>query len=213
MFGNNVLQNQSIAWYMHTIMSVLAKLLSSRTRAEVLRLLFGLDLVELHVREIARRAGFNIQTVRQELEKLENIGIVSARRSGNRLYFKANMNHPLYPDLHNIVLKTVGLVDLLKKSMEGHEIIAAFVFGSIAAGTEDASSDIDLMAIGDISLRELSSLLAEVQQALGREINPYPLTATEYKNRLKSEDHFLTSVINTEKLFVIGNQNVLESLG
>ncbi len=194
-------------------MSVLDKILSSKTRAEIFRLLLGLDAEELHLREITRRSGFVIQTVRQELEKLESIGIVSARRSGNRLYYRANIEHPLYTDLHNIVLKTVGLVDLLKKSMEGHEIIAAFVFGSIATGTEDASSDIDLMVIGDISLRELVGLLAEDQQALGREINPYPLTATEYKNQLKSEDHFLTSVINTEKLFVIGNQNVLESLG
>jgi len=194
-------------------MSVLAKILSSRTRAEIFRLLLGLNSGELHLREIARQSGFVIQTVRQELAKLESTGIVSARRSGNRLYYRANIDHPLYPDLHNMVLKTVGLVDLLKKSMEGHEIIAAFVFGSIAAGTENASSDIDLMVIGDINLRDLAGLLAEAQQTLGREINPYPLSATEYKNRLKSEDHFLTSVTSSEKIFVIGNQNVLESLG
>ncbi len=194
-------------------MSVLAKILSSRTRAEIFRLLLGLDPGELHLREIARQAGFVIQTVRQELAKLESIGIVSARRSGNRLYYRANVDHPLYTDLHNIVLKTVGLVDLLKKSMEGHEIIAAFVFGSIATGSEDASSDIDLMVIGDISLRELAGLLAEAQHALGREINPYPLSSKEYIHRIENEDHFLMNVLDSDKLFIIGNQNVLENLG
>lgn len=205
--------NQSSVWYMHTIMSVLAKLLSSRTRAEIFRLLLGLDAGELHLREIARQSGFAIMTVRQELAKLESTGIVSTRRSGNRLYFRANRDHPLYPDLHHLVLKTVGLVDLLKKSMEGHEIIAAFVFGSIAAGTEDASSDIDLIVIGDISLRELTGLLAEAQQALGREINPYPLSLKEYIHRFENEDHFLMNVLNSDKLFIIGNQDALESLG
>ncbi len=94
-------------------MNILAELVSSRVRAEVLRLLFGVAPAELHGRELARRSGLNEATLRQEMRKLTRLDLISARRAGNRVYYRANRDHPLYPELHGLVLKTSGLVEVI----------------------------------------------------------------------------------------------------
>ncbi len=194
-------------------MNTLADLLSSRVKAEVFRLLFATAGQELHGRELARRSKLNEATVRQELQKLSRLGIVEARRSGNRTYFRANTLHPLYPDIRNLVLKTSGLVDVLRGALTDPGVQFAFVFGSIADGTEKATSDVDLMVLGSIRLRELTGLLAESVATLGREINPHILTPKEFSRRRTEGDHFITSVLASPKLFVIGSEDELEGLG
>lgn len=191
----------------------LSLLLSSKARAEVFRLLFGTGDRELHSREIARRAGLNDATVRQELRNLVQLGLVEGRRSGNRLYYRACEEHPLYPEIHNLVLKTSGLSSVLREALESAPIQAAFVFGSVAAGEEAARSDIDLMVIGSISLRELSKCLAGVAERLGREINSHVLEPGEFIRRRRARDHFVTSIMRGPKLFVIGNERDLRELG
>ena len=94
-------------------MSVLHEILSSRVRSEIFRLLFGASERQLYVREMERRTGLSVATVRQELQKLLRMQLVEAQRSGNRLYYRANKGHPLYPDIRNMVLKTAGMVDVL----------------------------------------------------------------------------------------------------
>src|SRR5882757_9394994 len=98
-------------------MNTLAELLSSRVRAEIFRLLFGLTVRELHVRELERQSGLADATVRQELKKLTRMGIVQARRDGNRTYYRASAQHPLYDDIRNLVIKTNGLADVLRDAL------------------------------------------------------------------------------------------------
>lgn len=194
-------------------MDNLAKLLSSRVKAEIFRLLFGLDVREVHVRELARRSGLNVATVRQELRRLSGLGLVQARRNGNRIYYRADDGHPLYPEIHNLVLKTSGLVDLLREALAKADIAVAFVFGSLAEGSEKARSDVDLMVVGSTSLRQLSGLLTGLESTIGREINPHVLKEQEFAARKKRREHFLTSVLAAPKLFVIGTENDLTEVG
>ena len=194
-------------------MGTLADLLSSRVKAEVFRLLFSIQGRELHVREIARQSGLNDATVRQELKGLIRSGVIKDRKDGNRLYYGANPEHPLYPDIRNIVLKTSGLADVLREALDSRGITLAFIFGSLANGTDKAQSDIDLMVLGKASLRQLGKLLSGVATRLGREINPHVMTPEEFAQRIKTRDHFLTSVLSTPRLFVIGNEDELEAMG
>jgi DNA-binding transcriptional ArsR family regulator len=194
-------------------MDALAALLSSRVKAETFRLLFAPGAVELHVREIARRAGLNEATVRQELRRLTGLRLLSCRRDGNRALYRANAEHPLYPDIRGLVAKTTGLVDLLREAMTSPEIRVAFVFGSVAEGSEKPESDVDLMVIGELTLRHLTKLLSGVPSRLGREINPYLLTPREFARRRRSRDHFVTAVRGASKLFVIGDVHELEAVG
>lgn len=194
-------------------MNTLTELLSSRVKAEIFRLLFGAAPRELHVREIERQSGLADATVRQELRRLSRLGVVESRPDGNRTYYQANRQHPLYPDIRNLVLKTDGLVEVLRDALASSEIKLAFVFGSIAAGTERAESDVDLIVIGGLSLRQLSKLLSGLSARIGREINPHVLTVEEFTRRKKAKDHFINSVLATPKLFVIGDEDELATMG
>jgi DNA-binding transcriptional ArsR family regulator len=194
-------------------MNVLAEFLSSRVKAEVLRLLFGVGARELHVREIARQSGLADATVRQELRRLTRLGLIEARRDGNRTCYGANRRHPLYPDLRNLILKTSGLGDVLRQALSHPGIRLAFVFGSLASGTEKPQSDVDLLVIGTVGLRQLTRLLSGIGTTLGREINPHVMTAEEYVRRKKARDHFLTTVLREPRLFVIGDEDELAGVG
>lgn len=195
-------------------MNVLAQILSSRVRAEIFRLLFGVHASELHMRELEREAGCTIGPVQSELKKLLGLQLVVSRRSGNRLYYRANRNHPLYPEIRSLVLKSSGLCDYLAECLNARDDIAfAFVFGSVAVGNEGAASDIDLMVIGDIGLRGLSGLLADFRSSIGREVNPHVFSREEFMRRRKEGEHFIASVLNSPRLFVKGTEDDLTEMG
>ncbi len=194
-------------------MNRLAELLSSRARAEIFRLLFSGTEEELHVREIERRSGLNDSTLRQELRKLVRLDLVQSRRDSNRVYYRAKTETPLYPEIRNLVLKTSGLSDVLKSALTDKRIRGAFVFGSIARGEEKAGSDVDLMVIGQLGLRDLSRLLSGIEEKIGREVNPHVLHEEEFRKRIRAKEHFVSSVIEAPKLFIIGSQRELEAMG
>jgi len=183
-------------------MNTLAEILSSNTRAEFFRLLFGLNQKEYYLREIAKCSGMAIGTIQQEALKLETLGLIHKRRDGNRTYFSANKAHPIYPDIHNLVLKTTGLRDVLTSYLPDNLIKFAFIFGSIATGKEKPDSDIDLFVVGDIGLRTLSKYLTEPGQIIGREINSYCISTKEFTAKITQKDHFISTVINSNKLFI-----------
>ncbi|HAK94194.1 MAG TPA: toxin-antitoxin system toxin subunit [Planctomycetes bacterium] len=138
--------------------------------------------------------------------------MVTARRDGNRLYYAASRAHPLYAELRGLVCKTTGAVEALKAALASANVVCAFVFGSTARGTENARSDIDLMVIGDISLRELTRMLSGLSERIGREVNPHVVTAAELRRRLKQRDHFLTSVLKEPHVMVVGDGRELAAL-
>ena len=154
-------------------MDILAKILSSKTRAAIFELLFVRDNPSLHIRDITRKCGFNVATVRQELEKLKNLDLLLALRDGNRLYYQANVENPLYKALCELTLKTSAVPDIIKNSLNRviEQIQYAFIFGSFVNGDMTSQSDIDLFVIGDISSRKLSSVLKKTSIEIGREIN------------------------------------------
>jgi len=185
-------------------MSTLSGILSSRVRAEIFRLLFGLNEKELHMREMERQAALSLGTIRQDLQKLVKLDLVKARRDGNRLYYRANTDHPLFPEIRNLVLKTAGLVEVIKSALDREGIEVAFIFGSLARSKERAESDVDLMVIGTIGLRALSSWLSGVSEQIGREINPHTMSMEEFRQRKQKGDHFLSNVMESPKLFITG---------
>jgi len=194
-------------------MTDLAAIVASRVKAEIFRLLFGLRRPELHLREIVRQSGLSLGTVQQELKGLAGVGLLKSRRDGNRVYFSANPEHPAHRELCALVLKTNGLAGVLSKALTAPEVQLAFVFGSIARGETQAGSDVDLMVIGPIGLRGLTQLLSGVAEVVGREINPHILTPEEFRERKRSKDHFVTSVLAAPMLFVKGTEHELAAMG
>jgi predicted nucleotidyltransferase len=150
---------------------------------------------------------------RQELRKLVRLELVQSRRDSNRVYYCAKTESPLYPEIRNLVLKTSGLSDVLKSALMDKRIRGAFVFGSIARGEETATSDVDLMVIGQLGLRDLSRLLSGIEEKIGREVNPHVLREEEFRKRIRAKEHFVSSVMETPKIFIIGSQRELEAMG
>jgi predicted nucleotidyltransferase len=149
----------------------------------------------------------------QETAKLEKLELIKKRRDGNRTYYKANKAHPLYREIHNLILKTTGLVAFLKTSLSIDAINFAFIFGSFASGTEKPESDIDIFIIGGIGLRTVSKLLKEPSLKTGRELNPHVMTPKEFINRKIEKEHFVKNVIESPKLMIIGMEDELTRLG
>lgn len=194
-------------------MTELVDIVSSRVKAAILRLLFGLHPQEFHLRELVRQSQLSLGTVQQELRRFVRIGLVSARKDGNRVYYRANVQHPIYHELSSMVLKLDGLVGSLHQALQDDDIDQAFVFGSIARGETRPESDVDLMIIGSLGLRKLTQMLSGLGGRLGREINPHIFTREEFKHRKLQGDHFLTSVLASPKLFVKGTEDELEKVG
>jgi predicted nucleotidyltransferase len=162
--------------------------------------------------EIIGHIGFAQRSVEEELEKLVRLGLLVTTKDGNRRYYAVNQAHPLFPELHSIVLKTSGLRDLLVEMLPEKKISFAFVFGSIAAQHERAESDVDLMIIGSAGHRELASGLRRVGERIGREINPHFFNRTELLRRIEDRDHFLSDVIAKPKLFILGDEHEFDDL-
>ena len=98
---------------------MLRKIITSRTRAKLLEFFLSHPHLEIHLREISRQIGANINSTRRELNHLEDISLLESRMDGNQKYFKFNIEHPIYPDLKSIYLKTRGIGDAIRNELEG----------------------------------------------------------------------------------------------
>jgi len=187
-------------------------LFSSKTRVEVLKLfLFNPDN-SFYQRQISYLTHLPIRGVQREVEKLLKIGILEKSVQGNRIYYKVNRRCPIIEDLKNILFKTVGIKEALKNKFKEKDIKFAFIYGSYAKGEEVLLSDIDLMIIGNVSLKEISSILSKPKEELKREINYVVFSPYEFIDRFRHKDHFLLSVLKDKKIFILGDENELKRL-
>jgi uncharacterized protein len=191
----------------------LLQIVGSRARAEIFRLLFASADSEYYLRELERRSGLTVGSVQQELSHLLEAGLVKSRKDGNRLYYSANSEHPLFPEIRSLVEKTAGFREILKKALADSEVKAAFIFGSVASGKAKPESDLDLFVVGDLGLRKLTKLLSGLSERIGRVINPQVMSTEELSSRLKGKDHFISSLINAQKIFLIGDENEFKRMG
>jgi predicted nucleotidyltransferase len=96
----------------------------------------------------------------------------------------------------------------LREALAGSRIEWAAVYGSIATGSATAGSDVDLLIVGDVSLREIASRLRSAQDTLGREIVPAVWTVKEFHTRQRNRDPFLARVLKSRIIPVVGNPAV-----
>jgi predicted nucleotidyltransferase len=186
--------------------------LFSGTRQRVLGILFGQPTRSFYANELISLAARGSGAVQRELATLSNSGLVTVKAVGNQKHYQANPNSPIFTELCSIVQKTIGLADPLREALEplASQIIAAFVYGSVAKKTDTAGSDIDLMLLSDeISYGELFSTLENAGNQLGRPVNPTILTLDEFQQRLTNHDSFLTRVMEQPKIWIIGGSNDL----
>ena len=160
-----------------------------------------------YMRELARHLRVTPSSLQRELDSLVGGGILRQKREGKHVYFQAATDSPIFEELRGLVLKTVGLVDVIRTALEpfADRIPWAFIYGSVAKSKEHSASDVDLMIVGHVGLAELSTPLRKAEHRISRAVNPTVYTPDELAGRVKSNHHFLTKVLGSKKLFVLGD--------
>ena len=181
--------------------------LFTSTQQRLLALLFGQPERSFFANELIKLTASGSGAVQRELKRLTESGLVNSKRIGNQRHFQANSESPIFEELRQIVRKTFGLVEPIRHALIsfGTSIECAFLFGSVAKGTDSAASDIDLLIVSKtLTYPDLMTQLMEAEVNLGRTINTTIYTPTDLKQRVKEKNSFVTRVLEQPKIWVIG---------
>ncbi len=190
----------------------LADALFSKVQQRVLAVLFGNPARSFYANEVIGLAHSGTGAVQRELARLEASGLVTVTRVGKQKHYKANAASPLFEEIRALAFKTFGLVDVLRAAFEpvASSISAAFIYGSIAKGQDTAASDIDVLVISDsLAYADLFTVLEEASARLGRKVAPTLYSSTEFAERAKRENAFVTRILAQPKVWLIGDEHVL----
>lgn len=185
--------------------------LFGKTRQAVLALFCSHPDEMFYVRQVARFVRAGLGAVQRELAMLTGAGILVRTERGRQIYYQANQDSPIFPELQQVILKTAGLVNVLRAALlplERH-IALAFVYGSFARGEHRRGSDVDLLLVGDVTFGEVVSALQGAQEKLSREINPTVYPRAEFRKKLAEGHHFLSDVLAGPKILVVGDPREL----
>ena len=190
-------------------MTSFAALFPSPVLVDILSLFLTQPDEAYYQRALAEKTGHSLAQVQYALERIVEAGLVSKKKSGNRLYYRAEKSHPAFEDLKRVFLKTVALGDVIREALKPLEkkIQFAFVYGSIATGQDRPDSDIDLFLLGNVSLKEIAGPIADLSEKLKREVNPVNLTKKAFVERIKDDNRFAQELLATEKIWLIGNED------
>jgi predicted nucleotidyltransferase len=192
----------------------LETLLGSKLRAKLLGWLLTHPTERFFVRQLKGLLNEDATNLSRELTRLQRLGILLCYPEGKQKYYQANQQSPLFPELRGLVLKTSGLADQLREGLEPFKdaVQLAFIYGSMAAGTMTAESDVDLMVIGSCGFRELTIAVHEAQHRIGREINFTVYSEKEFREKIAEKHSFIETVLREPKIFLIGEADELGRL-
>ncbi|HTM73414.1 MAG TPA: nucleotidyltransferase domain-containing protein [Pseudolabrys sp.] len=191
----------------------LASALFSQVQLRVLSLFFGQPDRTYQISDVIRLAESGRGAVQRELEKLTAAGILSVSIAGTRKSYRANRQSPIFNELYRLIMKTAGMVDPIRTALEPfrQDIELAFVYGSVAKGTDTARSDIDLMVFAqDTGYGEIYGALQKAEKILMRPINPTVTTIKEWQQKYSEKSSFVRKIIQQPKLFIFGTANELK---
>jgi predicted nucleotidyltransferase len=186
--------------------TALAEALFTTTQQRLLVLLYGEPGRSFYLKELLRETGLGVATVKRELDRMVEAGLLTRTVIGNQHHYQANPACPIHDELAAIVRKTLGAPNAIREALRplADRIARAFMSGSFAAGTDQPGSDIDLLVIGDVSLAELVSAIYPLQEALTREINPKFYRPDKWAHSVASEDGFARELLHRPRIELIG---------
>ena len=191
---------------------MLTDILFGAYRKKVLSLLLLHPDADYHVRELARQTGTAPGTLHKELARLAAAGLLLRKVQGNQVRYQANRQCPVFPELAGLLRKTTGAAELLAKALAPLQLRLALIFGSLASGTETASSDVDVLVIGDLGFADLVRATYPMQAELGREVNPVLYSPQELHRRVQEQDPFVMDLLRKPKIFLTGTDHDLSQL-
>ncbi len=157
---------------------MLQALITSKTRIKLLMKFFLNSRNTSYLRDLASEFGESTNAIRLELNHLEEAGLLHSRMQGNKKIFQANCKHPLYPNIHGLLMKHTGIdriVDHVVSNLGG--LRSAYVVGSFARGMDNPV--IDLLLVGEgIDTAYLLKLIGKAETLIDRKIR-YVLIESE----------------------------------
>jgi hypothetical protein len=187
---------------------------SSTARVKLLSLLTLNPGQRYYLRQLAASLDLPLRAIQRETERLLQIGLLNKANDGNRVYFQIRPEHLLYPEIKRLFLKLLGaqaLLDDARRPPPG--LLAAFVYGAFAADEAPPESQIDLFVVGEVAARRLRAALERLREDTRREIRVHVASAAELRAALHRRDGFIQAVMRSPKVFIVGDENLLQRIG
>jgi len=197
-----------------TASTSLADALFPKVRQQVLAVLFGTPDRSFYANEVIALAQSGTGAVQRELAGLSEAGLLTVRKQGNQKHYQANASAPVFAELRGLVLKTMGVADVLRSALAplAGQVDAAFIYGSIARQQDTAQSDVDVMIVsGTLGYGEVFGALEVASTSLGRKVNPTLYTPANWAQRMKNDNAFVTRVWQQPKIWLIGSEEQLHA--
>jgi predicted nucleotidyltransferase len=170
--------------------------LRSQLRQRLLGYYFTNPAAEHYLRELAAILQEDPANLSRELAGLSRQGLFMWRTSGRQKYFRLNRSYPLYEEFKRIVFKTVGVAGELRNVLErAAGVQEAYLYGSFARDQQDASSDIDVLIVGEPDSEKLEETMRKLERQFKREINYTVMSAREFQTRRRKKDAFLVDIL------------------
>jgi predicted nucleotidyltransferase len=193
----------------HTASTDLGSALFGKARRAVLGLLYARPDEAFYLRQITREVQAGQGAVQRELKRLVDAGLLTREARGREVHYRANRACPIFAELHGLVLKTVGLADVLRGALLPFQtdITLAVVYGSQAAGTARSGSDVDLLVVGTVEEMALHKAVADAETQLARTVNYTLLTPREFARRRRERGGFVARVLDGPLIPLLGSPN------
>ena len=192
----------------------ISNVLFSGVQQRVLGLLFGRPDRSFYANEIEKLGMTGRGALERELKRMTASGLVTMTVIGRQKHYQANRNSPIFQELRGITLKTFGMSDVLRVTLSKYAdaIRFAFIYGSVAKGTDTATSDIDVMVVAEgLSYRQLFEALTKAEETLGRKVSPTLYSTDDLRKKMEADNHFVTRVLNQPRIVLLGNEDVIRS--
>lgn len=186
-----------------------ADALFPKVRQRVLAVLFCTPDRSFYANEIIALAQSGTGAVQRELASLAQAGLVSVRKQGNQKHYQADASAPVFAELRGLVLKTMGLADVLSAALMplANQITHAFVFGSMAKLQDHTHSDVDLLVVSpSLGYGDVFAALEPAVTTLGRTVNPAIYTPDAFLLRQRQDNAFVSRVMEQPKIWLIGQE-------
>ncbi len=197
-------------------MSKLGKALFTATQRNVLSLLYGHPDRSFYTKEILHLTGMGVATIKRELDRMLEAGILSFTKIGNQHHYQANPECPIYEELLSIVSKTFGISEVIREVLlpVDSSLDMAFVYGSIAKNNETATSDVDLLVVSEsLAYADLMAVLINAEKSLGRPVNPSIYTIEQIRSKLKNNNAFISRIMEQPKIWIKGTEDDIREIG
>ncbi len=160
---------------------MLDSLITSQTRIKLLLRFFLNPRMRGYLRQLASDFGESTNSIRVELNKLSEAKIITSQMEGRNKVYQANVSHPLFNEIRNIVLKSTGITQVVSNILDKlGDVRTAFIRGDYALGND--SGLIDLVAVGNnINLQELERVKTKTENLINRKISVLVLKEDEFE--------------------------------